>query len=350
MQTTPKNLNYLPHLVNSPLVRIPSSDFRWLNDHDIMLPYLVWAGMQAVSNQECPFHESIGKRSFWVARNSLSSGREYRFKCLADGCLGGDVAQLHYELVLRYGHPFPEWSLKYACGDLLHRIREGEISLSAGKQQPLLAHNNSYSHRIEWIEEEARFYQQLSTNKPSVRRGVVASRLPDPLPKVTAFKVIKGLYVERDNSIMLKKQPNHTCAIHTVKEWLERYSRWKVDKMGYTVQTYLESSKKEGFSPYRRYAVIESDRLSLGEQMTVLLELARRHYLKCVCFSGNRSLHGWFPVAGKSVEEVYLLYREAMDIGGRIDTSLFKREHLVRLPGGWNWTQKRRQDVLLWKG
>jgi hypothetical protein len=318
-----------------------SGDFDGINRLDVMPGYLLWAGL----GTECPFHNSSGKRSLWVFRNEWSARKELRFKCRSEACgAGGDVIQLHYQLIREAGLAPDGWNLRYACADLFRRIEAGQIALDAqldiNPHDPLPRSDNSLLHRLR------EYKQQLAAAKAKGRVGEVS--LPKGI-RLSVAEVLRGLYAEQEKGIMLKRRTDHTCSVHPVSEWLRRYREWKVAEMGFTVQTYCTGAHSDEFDQRREYAVIESDQLAPEQQLWVVRELAREHRLKCACHSGGRSVHGWFVVADYTPDEVLALYKQAVDLtAGRLDPKTYYKGQLVRLPNGWNHKTNRKQTLLIW--
>lgn len=83
----------------------------------------------------------------------------------------------------------------------------------------------------------------------------------------------------------------------------------------------------------RRFLVVEFDQGSKDEHATILLHLSACHgQLAMVVYSGGKSLHGWFPCAGRSDGELRGFFAYAVALGA--DPATFSRCQQVRMPGG----------------
>ena len=82
----------------------------------------------------------------------------------------------------------------------------------------------------------------------------------------------------------------------------------------------------------RRFLVIEGDGTSIDEQAAVLAHLAEKAPLALGVYSGRKSLHAWFFVAGKSDEQLAPFFRRACALGA--DPGLWCRSQFARMPGG----------------
>ena len=95
----------------------------------------------------------------------------------------------------------------------------------------------------------------------------------------------------------------------------------------------------------RRWLVIESDQLSLERQLWIHRELQRSGgNLGCMCWSGGRSLHGWYLVEGWSRRRCFKLYAQAIRLGVS-DCNTWRICQPVRLPNGWNHKTQMKQHI-----
>jgi hypothetical protein len=105
------------------------------------------------------------------------------------------------------------------------------------------------------------------------------------------------------------------------------------------------SKKCQANFPRRRFIIIEFDRKRIDPQsklsLSALLDLqaslhahlATEHApLALLVYSGNQSLHGWFPCAGVAEEQVLGFLRYACRLGA--DHSLQTTCQFTRMPGG----------------
>src|SRR5262245_49065699 len=231
-----------------PITKVTSNDYDRLVCANVMPGFLVWAGMDAAINQECPFHDSQSKRSFYVYQQE---GR-WGYKCLSEAKCGvyGNVIELYHELVRRSPYKPDWWSRKHAAGDLLLRIQAGEmpevelVPTVCNKSSP----SQSANRLLHYLRTVQREHEGLLANCGAIalpRRGIAMS----------VREVLRGLYTQGEGGIILKERVEHTNAVHTVEEWLAHYREWKVAEMSYTVQTYCTGASNHEFAERREYAV-----------------------------------------------------------------------------------------------
>ncbi len=95
----------------------------------------------------------------------------------------------------------------------------------------------------------------------------------------------------------------------------------------------------------RRFLVVEFDAGTTDEQATLLIHLAGFAPLVCAVHSGQRSLHGWFYVAGQPEDKVFKFFRYAVSIGG--DRATWTRSQFVRMPDGTRDNGKKQKVFFL---
>jgi hypothetical protein len=135
-------------------------------------------------------------------------------------------------------------------------------------------------------------------------------------------------------------------------------SEWKTSELaefGYMVPSPMFKAG-EGFSGIkndcntskRMYQIIEFDSGTLEEQWYLLgyLEETQDMPLAMVVFSGNKSLHGFFACYHLDEYEIRTFFLAATKLGA--DRSHRIPSQLCRVPQGWNYKTKQRQDVLYW--
>jgi hypothetical protein len=166
-------------------------------------------------------------------------------------------------------------------------------------------------------------------------------------------QAIEGLF-PFDGFLMITHKHN----FHDIKKrdfWLENYVRTKpkVPERSWISSSYLSrddmNSSYAGFEgSEHRWLVIESDRGSLEQQFWIHKRLAR-HYgnLGCICYSGGRSLHGFYFVEGWNAEERFELFAEAISLGVN-DINSWRICQPCRLPGAWNRKTGRKQQIYVW--
>ena len=82
----------------------------------------------------------------------------------------------------------------------------------------------------------------------------------------------------------------------------------------------------------RRFLICEFDTGTADEHAAILIHLAGFAPLVCAVHSGNRSLHGWFLVAGQLDAKVEKFFRYAVSLGA--DRATWTRSQFVRMPDG----------------
>jgi hypothetical protein len=82
----------------------------------------------------------------------------------------------------------------------------------------------------------------------------------------------------------------------------------------------------------RRFLICEFDNGTTDEHAALLLHLGTFAPLVCAVHSGNKSLHGWFFVAGQPEEKVLKFFRYAVSLGA--DRATWTRSQFVRMPDG----------------
>jgi hypothetical protein len=96
----------------------------------------------------------------------------------------------------------------------------------------------------------------------------------------------------------------------------------------------------------RLYLVLDFDTGTFDDQAAIIWFLAQRRPLKMVMGSANKSRHAWFKVLGIPEVALLVFMEEAVSLGA--DRSLWWKEHMARIPGGYRDDKKAkgRQTVL----
>lgn len=103
--------------------------------------------------------------------------------------------------------------------------------------------------------------------------------------------------------------------------------------IGRTQQGKLSPRCHRNATKSRIYQVVEFDQGTLLEQAAILSSLHSDLVpLILVCWSGGKSLHGWFDVRKLPEEEKRIFFGEAVRLGA--DATLWDPCKLVRMPGG----------------
>jgi len=95
----------------------------------------------------------------------------------------------------------------------------------------------------------------------------------------------------------------------------------------------------------RRFLVVEFDTGTTDDHAALLIHLAGYAPLVCAVHSGNKSLHGWFFVAGQPEEKALKFFRYAVSLGA--DYATWTRSQFVRMPDGTRDNGKRQTVFFL---
>jgi hypothetical protein len=95
----------------------------------------------------------------------------------------------------------------------------------------------------------------------------------------------------------------------------------------------------------RRFLICEFDTGMTDEHAAMLLHLGTFAPLVCAVHSGNKSLHGWFFVAGQPDMKIEKFFRYAVSLGA--DRATWTRSQFVRMPDGTRDNGKRQTVFLL---
>lgn len=134
----------------------------------------------------------------------------------------------------------------------------------------------------------------------------------------------------------------------TLQEWLGDDRRVFVTpspmraKFGRTKQGRISQHCEDNTGP-RRFLVVEFDQGGTDTHAAVAWHLAEFAPLVLSVFSGGKSLHSWFNVAGWSEPEARKFFDYAVSLGG--DRAMWRRFQFARAPQGWNPDKQARQTV-----
>jgi len=95
----------------------------------------------------------------------------------------------------------------------------------------------------------------------------------------------------------------------------------------------------------RRFLICEFDTGTADEHAALLIHLAGYAPLVCAVHSGNKSLHGWFFVAGQPDTKIEKFFRYAVSLG--TDRATWTRSQFVRMPDGTRDDGKRQTVFFL---
>ena len=95
----------------------------------------------------------------------------------------------------------------------------------------------------------------------------------------------------------------------------------------------------------RRWMVIEADQGTLEQQFWLHMQLETD--LGCLCWSGGKSLHGWYFVEGWTPKRCFDLFAKAIGLGVN-DRRTWLMCTQARFPAGFNSVTGEKQSVLIW--
>ena len=165
--------------------------------------------------------------------------------------------------------------------------------------------------RRERDEDFARLGQLIQQQKGREIGG--RARLPKAI-KLSVAEVIRGLFPE-NRFLMLANRRDGYHQIRRRDVWLSGcYQGPTLETCSFVSQNYCCRSDVDGTSYdafegiERRWLVIEADQGSLEEQFWIHKQLKPT----ALCWSGGKSLHGWYFVEGWTTERCFELYAKAI--------------------------------------
>ena len=338
------NPKHLRNIYKRGISKNESRDFKEIREVISFPALLQFAGMPKLRNQQCFAHkgDTGSSLSFYQRQNG-----EWMFYCNNAECgIKGDVIQFWFELLKHAGLYRADWSLPRAAGDLIERVESGEIDVSIrefGDQSQSQAHGHAPRGRDDYF---VRLGQLVTQNKGREIGGSLA--LPKPI-RMSVREAILGLFPDNGFLMITPKRDWHD--IKRRDEWLEQYTsaRPPVPERSFISSNYLRRADMncsydgmEGI--VRRWMIIEGDRGTLEQQYWIHKQLPN---LGCLCWSGGKSLHGWYFVEDWTERQCFDLYAQAIDLGIS-DCRTFIICQPVRLPSGWNQKTRQKQRVLVW--
>jgi hypothetical protein len=123
----------------------------------------------------------------------------------------------------------------------------------------------------------------------------------------------------------------------------------KLHMRQYIIPSYVHpersGGRKDDFLP-AEYIVIEGDRFPLQEQIERHHKLDGYKGFKLVllCWSGKKSIHGWYKGESTDVDYSYEIAKKAVYLG--FDCCSLNNWQPIRLPGGWNSETNNRQSII----
>lgn len=141
------------------------------------------------------------------------------------------------------------------------------------------------------------------------------------------------------------------CAIDVWNPQIYRVRKWipLIERQQFIVSTYCLTKKRgkcDDNMGKSLYQVIEFDGDSKENQLRLLARLDQEIRLGMIVDSGNKSLHGWFPVFHLGRKEVKSFFRLATSLGA--DRHLWVASQYVRAPLGLNRKTGCKQEVVYW--
>ena len=307
---------------------------------------LAFAGLPRQAKQQCFAHKGSTGNSLSFFRHKETD--DWIFCCNSKGECGiqGDVTELWFQMVWRSGFAPLQWSKSRAANDLLRRVRKGEIDLNLTE----LATTSRPRPPCALARPDDPYWEELKELVKRDRPSLGERRLPKPL-RLDAEEAILGLHPENRPIMLTAKHNYHPIMLRD--KWLSGKGEYKVPACSLVSSNYCSRLDADGTSYEafegieRRWMVIEDDTLTLEEQFWIHTKLAKRYEnLGLVCWSGGKSIHGWYFIEGWTPQECFELYAKAVQLGIR-DINQWRICQQVRLPGGYNWKTKQRQRIYI---
>jgi len=226
---------------------------------------LKYVGLSSKRNQRCwfcPIDAHTTETSLCVFRHT----HDGHWMIHVDRCTtSADVSDIWERIVaIVRGWPHKYWD-KYAAGaDLVARAGNGEFDLEAeleGSRDGVYYYDGTYNGDIEW-------------DWPKRKRRV------DPY----------NTWVH-DNYSILRQSVKHVHVIPPKAEPLPRTRRGLLQ---------------------RRYICVEADRWTLEQPYWIHRQLSEYLRLDCLCFSGGKSLHGFYHCQGLFESDLLDFYAQAL--------------------------------------
>jgi hypothetical protein len=330
-----------------------TDDFALVRRAVPMPALLKFTGYPLASHQYCFRHKGKTGRALSIYRHE--SGGFWMFYCNNPECgITGDVVEFWFRVVQLAGRAPALWDRNYAAGDLLARLKSGQIN---PKLTELSDSCGSAGTPMRAREREAPLIAEIRTNlkqlgaMPSLPCKLRPKRLPVPL-RIRVHDVIRALFPQ-NGLLLITPQVNwQSKYIRLRDDWL-KLTPAQLAAHSFISTSYLTRADLNSSYPAfdkRRWLVIEDDSGSpLEQQFAIHTTLANLDApLRCVCWSGGKSLHGWYLVEGWPETKCFELYAAAKGLGIRPDIAPYSIRQPVRLAGGWNAKTKQRQLIYLW--
>jgi hypothetical protein len=298
---------------------------------------LEFAGFPKLRNQQCFAHKGSTGTSLSFFQHHQTG--QWMFCCNNAECgVLGDQTEFWFQVVQRARRQPADWSLPKAAGDLLARVDRGEIYLQSRE------FDDESSTRGHAARERDDYFAQLGQLVRKNQGGQIGGRLSLPKAiKLRAEEAIRGLFPENRYLMLTAKRDYHPIKLRD--DWLAgSVAGFSFVSSNYCSRADVDGTSYAAFEGIkRRWLVMESDRGSLEEQFWLHEQLRP----SCLCWSGGKSLHGWYLVQGWSLQRCFELFAQAIRLGVN-DPRGWLICQQVRLPAGFNWQSREKQKILLW--
>jgi hypothetical protein len=313
---------------------------------------LKFIGLPLHRNQKCFAHEGTTGKGTSLSFYPHKDNGHWMFHCNRPECgITGDQSEFWFQVVQRARLQPAGWCLPQACADLLARVESGEIDLSITEFEKAKSHSHGQrggrAAAATAFSAGDGYWAKLNHLIKQKQEIAGRMRLPEPLT-LKAKDVVLGLFPE-NRPLMLT---NRKTRFHPIKLWdVWLAGHVYAETCGHVSQNYCCRCDVDGTSYdafvgiERRWMVIEADHGTLEQQFWLHMQLAMD--LGCLCWSGGKSLHGWYFVEEWTAERCFALYAKAIALGVN-DCCTWLICTQARLPGGFNGDTGKRQDVLVW--
>lgn len=338
--------NYYNYLLTEGLIRYKGKDAsticRWIEQYITAAEALNFVGLDGSAGRwRCPFHDSHTGRTLSVMAGNRRNGQIVspypRIWCMEPTC------QAHHSLtIIEFMHALYAPTTRRELGIILLTAKRKELLVDDGIPLKLGTAGNpkSFIGRLRRLKERRGKYFNESKAESANWEDL-------PSVRIGCRYAFPSIFTEPQGRLFVLKSCDYRD-VKTRDEWL----RCRLAESSFVSPNYLkenaEDTGRDNFKP-RIWLVIEGDnRLSLEEQIEVhhSLDGYRGFQLALLCWSGNKSIHGWYEAESRSDVDCFRLCWKAVYRG--MDCYGFNHWMPVRLPGGWNYDKKQRQQIIEW--
>lgn len=212
--------------------------------------------------------------------------------------------------------------------------QSNQLRSAASMWIPLAAEKQSEKQSWPKLDYVAR-HRALSENQVTLAQLRAGS--PWPIQPEYGTDGFVHLLFPRDPLLCCGTAP-HAFQTKSKKDWGSELDKWSfivpspMSALKGRTKSGRTSARSNNNTGPRKYLVVEFDSGSFDEQAGLICHLAKRLPLVMVVHSGNKSLHAWFIVVGRSAADVQVFFAHAVSLGA--DPATWTPSQMVRMPGG----------------